>query len=88
MVPGQSVFLQSGRAGLLVEITDGSNAVVVPDSGGKVTVVKETTNGKQTKLPLSVLKNVEGVAALVAGEKRHGAISGAELASQVSARSS
>lgn len=83
MVPGQSVFLRSGREALLVETIENSNALVVVGTGGKANVVEETTKGKLTKLPLSVLKDFEAVAALAAGEAPPGAVSGAELVKQV-----
>lgn len=82
-MPGQSVFLQSGREALLVETTDGSNALMIVGPGGKASVVEETSKGKLTKLPLSALKNLEAVAALAAGEGPPGALSGAELMKQV-----
>lgn len=64
MIPGQSIFLQGGQVGVLAETTDGSYASLVTSTTGKVTVVQETKSGGRTKLPLSVLKDVEGVAAL------------------------
>lgn len=83
MVLGQSVFLQSGQEGLLAETVDGSIAVIVVTAGGKATVVKETTKGKRTALPLSSLKDVEGVAALAAGKGRGGKLNGAALTREV-----
>lgn len=83
VVPGQSVFLRSGREALLVETIENSNALVVVGTGGKANVVEETTKGKLTKLPLSVLKDFEAVAALAAGEGPPAAISGVELVKQV-----
>eukprot|EP00752_Nemacystus_decipiens_P007665 g6853.t1 len=83
VVPGQSVFLRSGREALLVETVENSNAMVVVGTGGKANVVEETAKGQLTKLPLSVLKDFEAVAALAAGEGPPGAVSGAELVKQV-----
>ncbi|CAM9127974.1 unnamed protein product, partial [Hapterophycus canaliculatus] len=83
VVPGQSVFLQSGREALLVEKIDDSNALVIVGPGGKASVVEETSKGKLTKLPLSALKNLEAVTALAAGEGPQGAVNGAELMKQV-----
>ena len=82
-MPGQSVCLRSGREALLVETVDDSNALVVVGTGGKANVVEETSKGKLTKLPLSVLKDFEAVAALAAGEGPPGADSGEELVKQV-----
>lgn len=84
MASGQSVFLQSGREALLVETVDDSTALVVVGAGGKAHVVEETTKGNLTKLPLSVLKDLEAVAALAAGEGPPIAINGTELMKQVS----
>lgn len=61
------MFLQSGQAGVLVETVDGSYAVLVTSTTGKATVVQETKSGGRTKLPLSALKDIEGVAALAVG---------------------
>lgn len=83
-MPGQSVFLQSGRAALFVETVDGSNALVIVGPGGKASVVEETSQGKLTKLPLSALKDFEAVATLARGEGPPGAVSGADLMKQVS----
>lgn len=66
-----------------METVDGSNAVVVVSAGGKATVVTETAKGKRLKLPLSVLKDVQGVAELAAGEGQEGPTGGAELTRQV-----
>lgn len=86
VVPGQTVFLQSGREALLVETTDNSNALLVVNTSGKANVVEETGKGKLSKLPLSVLKDLDAVAALAAGEGPPGAIHGAELIRQVGGR--
>lgn len=83
VVPGQSVYLRSGREALLVETVEDSNALVVVGTGGKANVVEETTKGKLTKLPLSLLKDFEAVAALAAGKGPPGAVSGVELVKQV-----
>lgn len=83
VVPGQSVFLRSGREALLVETNEDSNALVVVGTGGKANVVEENTKGKLTKLPLSVLKDSEAVAALAAGEQPPGPSNGEDLAKQV-----
>lgn len=66
-----------------METIEDSNALVVVGAGGKANVVEETTKGKLTKLPLSVLKDFEAVAALTAGEGQHGAVTGVELVKQV-----
>ncbi|CAM9191404.1 unnamed protein product, partial [Ectocarpus sp. 13 AM-2016] len=83
VVPGQTVFLQSGQEALLVETTDNSNALLVVSKSGKANVVEETGKGKLSKLPLSVLKDLDAVAALAAGKGPPGAINGAELIRQV-----
>ena len=83
MVPGQSIIMQSGREALLVETVDGSNALVVIGTGGKASVVEETTKGKLTKLPLAALKDLDSISALAAGEGSPGAVSGSELMKQV-----
>lgn len=83
MAPGQSVFLQSGREAILVETIEGSTALVVVGAGGKAHVVEETTKGKLTKLPLSVLKDLEAVTALAAGGGPPMAVKGTELMKQV-----
>lgn len=66
-----------------METVEGSNALVVVGTGGKASVVEETSKGKLTKLPLSVLKEFEAVAALAAGDGLSGAVTAAELVKQV-----
>lgn len=83
MVPGQSIFLQNGQEGVLEEMVDGSNAVLIVGAAGKAMVVQERAKGKRTKLRLSALKNVEGVAALATGQQRQKETNGAELMRQV-----
>lgn len=83
VVPGQSIIMQSGREALLVETVDGSNALVVVGAGGEASVVEEKTKGKLTKMPLAVLKDLEAVAAVGAGQGPLGAVSGSELMKQV-----
>lgn len=83
VVPGQSVFLQSGQAGVLVETVNGTNAVVVLSSTGKAIVVQETKSGGRTRLPLSALKNIDQVATLAAGEKHQGSNKGLDVIRQV-----
>ena len=68
-----------------METVEDSNALVVVGTGGKANVVEETTKGNLTKLPLSVLRDFEAVAALAAGEGPPGAATGAELVKQVGA---
>lgn len=80
------MFLQSGREALLVETTDNSNALLVVSASGKANVVEEAGKGKISKLPLSVLKDLDAVAALAAGEGPPGAVNGTELIRQVRER--
>lgn len=61
------MFLQSGQIGVLTETVDGTYATLVTSTTGKVTIVQETKSGGRVKLPLSALKDVEGVANLAAG---------------------
>lgn len=77
------MLLPSGQDGLLVELKDGSHAVLVPGTGKRAIVVKETSKGKRTELSLSSLKNGEEVAELAAGKGRGEAASGTEVMSQV-----
>ena len=83
MVTGQPVLLPSGQDGLLVELKDGSHAVLVSGPGKRAMVVKETSKGKRTELSLSSLKDGEEVAKLAAGQGRGEAVSGTEVMSQV-----
>lgn len=83
VVPGQSIIMQSGREALLAETVDGSNVLVVVGTGGKASVVEETTKGKLTKLPLAVLKDLEAIAGIAAGRGSPGAVKGSELMKQV-----
>lgn len=52
---------------MLAETIDGTYATLVTSTTGKVTVVQETKSGGRVKLPLSALKDSEGVADLAAG---------------------
>lgn len=68
---------------MLAETVDGSNALVVVGTGGEASVMEETTKGKLTKLPLGVLKDLEAIAAVAAGQGPPGAVSGSDLMKQV-----
>ncbi|CAM9700903.1 unnamed protein product, partial [Discosporangium mesarthrocarpum] len=69
---GQSIFVRGetqgpAAIGLLVETIDGGIAVLV-NEGGKAALATEGKQGKRKYLPLTMLKDLEGSAALAAGE--------------------
>lgn len=78
------MFLQSGQVGILAETVDGSFAIVVASTSGKATVVQETKSGGRITLPLSALKDLEGVAAIATGDdSRAASIEGIDVIKQV-----
>ena len=79
------MLLPSGEEGLLVELKDGSLAVMVAGPGGQAMVVKETSTGKRTQISLSSLKDFEGATNLAAGKGRGEAVNGTGVMNQVNA---